>query len=246
MAEQLTDKVAIITGAATGIGLGIAKCYLEEGAKVVLTGHRPYDETNELLAQYKNDAEFQTLEVTDEDDWRRVVKETVDKYGHLDIVVNNAGVAPTPGPVDQETLEDWNRVIDINLTGTFLGVKHGMLAMKGRGGSIINISSIEGFVGVTDNAAYNASKGGTRLLTKAAALDAGKNKYNVRVNSVHPGFIDTKIVPDEMKPALGEATPVGHIGKPEDIGNICVYLGGDGSSFATGAEFVIDGGFIAQ
>lgn len=246
MSDQLANKVALITGAATGIGLGIAKCYLEQGAKVVLTGHRPYDETNELLGKYQNDAEFKVLEVTEEDQWEQVIKETIGKFGHLDIVVNNAGVAPIARPVDQETLEDWNRVINVNLTGTFLGVKHGMLAMKGRGGSIINISSIEGFVGVTDNAAYNASKGGSRLLTKAAALDAAKNNYNVRVNSVHPGFIDTKIVPNEMKEALGKATPIGHIGKPEDIGNICVYLGSDVSSFATGSEFVIDGGFIAE
>lgn len=247
MSGQLDGKVALITGAATGIGLGIAQCYVDEGAKVILTGHGLHDETKDFLTKHKDTAEFKPLEVTNESEWKTVTEDAVTKYGHLDIVVNNAGVAPKAGPVDEETLEDWNRVIGINLTGNFLGVKYGIKAMrKGNGGSIINISSIEGFVGVTDNAAYNASKGGTRLLTKAAALDAAKNNYNVRVNSVHPGFIDTKILPAEMKDALGQATPVGHIGKPEDIGNICVYLGSDKSEFATGSEFVIDGGFIAE
>lgn len=247
MAGQLENKVALVTGAATGIGLAICQSFVDEGAKVVVTGHRIHEETKNFLAKNSDNAEFQLLEVTDENQWKSVTEAAFDKFGHLDIVVNNAGVASWQGPVDEESLEDWNHVIDVDLTGTFLGVKHGMKQMrKGNGGSIINISSIEGLVGIVDNAAYNASKGGTRLLTKVAALDAASHNYNVRVNSVHPGFIDTDIVPEEMKPALAKVTPLGHIGKPEDIGNICVYLASDKASFTTGAEFVVDGGFTAQ
>ncbi len=247
MAGQLENKVALVTGAATGIGLAICQSFVDEGAKVVVTGHRIHEETQNFLAKNSDNAEFQLLEVTDENQWKSVTEAAFDKFGHLDIVVNNAGVASWQGPVDEESLEDWNHVIDVDLTGTFLGVKHGMKQMrKGNGGSIINISSIEGLVGIVDNAAYNASKGGTRLLTKVAALDAASHNYNVRVNSVHPGFIDTDIVPEEMKLALAKVTPLGHIGKPEDIGNICVYLASDKASFTTGAEFVVDGGFTAQ
>lgn len=242
MAGQLENKVALVTGAATGIGLAICQSFVDEGAKVVVTGHRIHEETQNFLAKNSDNAEFQLLEVTDENQWKSVTEAAFDKFGHLDIVVNNAGVASWQGPVDEESLEDWNHVIDVDLTGTFLGVKHGMKQMrKGNGGSIINISSIEGLVGIVDNAAYNASKGGTRLLTKVAALDAASHNYNVRVNSVHPGFIDTDIVPEEMKLALAKVTPLGHIGKPEDIGNICVYLASDKASFTTGAEFVVDG-----
>lgn len=225
MAGLLENKVALVTGAATGIGLGVCQTFVDEGAKVIVTSHRMHDETKAFLAKYPENTEFQLLEVTDEDNWQKVTEDAYNKYGHLDIVVNNAGVSDAGVPIDEEKLEDWNHVIDVNLTGTFLGIKHGMKQMrKGNGGSIINISSIEGFVGVPDYAGYNASKGGTRLLTKGAALDAATHKYNVRVNSVHPGFIDTGLVPADMKPAMAKITPLGHIGKPEDIGNICVYL----------------------
>lgn len=247
MPELLKGKVALITGAATGIGLGIAKSFVAAGAKVILTGHRPYEETTAFLNQHPQVTEFKPLEVTDEQDWENVIDQIVQNYGKLDILVNNAGVAPQPGPIDQETLEDWNRVINVNLTGNFLGIKHAMKVMKDAGGgSIINISSVEGIVAFADNAAYNASKGGTRLLTKAAALDAAKYYKNIRVNSVHPGAIDTKIIPEKLKQGMAQLTPLGHIGQPKDIGHICVYLGSDYAAFTTGAEFVIDGGVTAQ
>lgn len=221
MPELLKGKVALITGAATGIGLGIAERFVAAGARVILTGHRTYEETNTFLNQHSKTTEFKTLEVTDEQDWQTVIAYIVQHYGKLDILVNNAGVAPKPGPIDEETLEDWNRVININLTGNFLGIKHAMKVMKDtNGGSIINISSVEGIVAFTDNAAYNASKGGTRLLTKAAALDAAKYYKNIRVNSVHPGAIDTKIIPEKLKQGMAQLTPLGHIGQPSDIGNI--------------------------
>lgn len=247
MTKQLEGKVALISGSTTGIGLGIAQCFVAQGARVIITGHSLHDETQTFLAQNHDVAEFKELEVTDEDNWASVTKDVVASYGHLDVLVNNAGVFPNPVSIDEETLEDWNRVMGINLTGTFLGIKHGMKAMKrGNGGSIINISSVEGIVGEPNAAAYNASKGGSRLLTKSAALDATTNGDNIRVNSVHPGFVKTNMIPDEVDQAMSKLTPQGHTGKPEDIGNICVYLASDASAFATGAEFVVDGGFSAR
>ncbi|MGL0747604.1 glucose 1-dehydrogenase [Secundilactobacillus paracollinoides] len=247
MTAELENKVALISGSTTGIGLGIAQCFVDEGAKVIITGHRLHDETKMFLADHADSAEFQPLEVTDETNWSKLTTDIVSKYGHLDILVNNAGVFPQPVPIDEETLEDWNHVMDINLTGTFLGIKHGMKAMrKGEGGSIINISSVEGIVAEPTAAAYNASKGGSRLLTKSAALDSAANNYGIRVNSVHPGFVKTDMIPDEVEQATSKLTPLGHIGKPEDIGNICVYLSSDKSKFVAGAEFVVDGGFSAR
>lgn len=247
MTTLLTGKVALISGATTGIGLGIAQCFVTEGATVVITGHTQHAETKAFLAANPATAQFMPLEVTAEADWQRVTGAILTQYGHLDVVVNNAGVFPQSVPVDEETLADWNRVIGVNLTGTFLGVKYGMRAMKqGAGGSIINISSVEGLVAEPNAAAYNASKGGVRLLTKAAALDATQAGSPIRVNSVHPGFIKTNMIPPAVDEAVSKLTPQGHTGTPEDIGNICVYLASDKSRFATGAEFVVDGGFSAQ
>ncbi|MDH5106656.1 glucose 1-dehydrogenase [Lentilactobacillus diolivorans] len=248
MANRLKDKVAIITGGVSGIGLGIAECYIREGAKVVLTARKSIDKGKEAVDRFGADkALFVQQDVSQESDWEKVIKAAQDKFGKIDIVVNNAGVPPVNVPIDQLKIEDWNRIIAVNLTGTFLGIKHGMLAMKQTGGgSIINISSIEAFVGVPTGSPYNASKGGVRAMTKAAALDATTGDYHIRVNSVHPGFIDTPILPRESVKQLASITPMKHIGKPKDIGELCIYLGSEESEFATGSEFVVDGGFIAQ
>ncbi|AKV55865.1 Short-chain alcohol dehydrogenase [Bifidobacterium actinocoloniiforme DSM 22766] len=246
MTDRLKGKVAIITGGTGGIGLGIAECYVREGAKVVLTDIKETEESKHFLDERGDQARFMALDVTDEAQWQDVIDKTIKAYGSLDIVVNNAGIAPKAVPIDQEPYDDWKKVIRVNLDGTFLGVKHGMATMKGKGGSIINISSIEGFVGMRFGGPYNASKGGSRSLTKAAALDSAANGYNVRVNSVHPGFIKTPLLNDHLEKAMAELTPLGHIGDPDDIGEICVYLGSDESKFAMGSEFVVDGGFIAQ
>ena len=145
-----------------------------------------------------NNVSFQELDVTDESQWGKVVNETIDEFNHLDILVNNAGIAPKPHPIDKLPLDEWDKVITTDLTGNFLGIKHTLKVMKGKGGSIINISSIEGFVGTPNGSSYCASKGGVRLLTKAAALDFTANGYKVRINSVHPGVIKTPIVPDQI------------------------------------------------
>ncbi len=248
MTDRLKDKVAIITGGVAGIGLGIAECYVREGAKVVLTANHNVDGGKAAVEKFGEDnALFVQQDVSQEADWEKVIEETMNKFGKVDIVVNNAGVPPVQVPINQLGMKDWNRIISINLTGTFLGIKHGMNAMlKSGGGSIINISSIEGFVGVPTGGPYNASKGGVRAMTKAAALDATTGDYNIRVNSVHPGFIDTPILPEESRNQLASITPMKHIGDPQDIGELCIYLGSAESKFATGSEFVVDGGFIAQ
>ncbi|MCI2031723.1 glucose 1-dehydrogenase [Limosilactobacillus sp.] len=244
--DRLKEKIAIVTGGTQGIGKGIAKCFVNEGAKVVITS--PTEEKGKKAAsELGKNVIYIKQDVSNEDDWETVISQTLSQFGGLDIVVNNAGIAPQLVSIDKETLEDWNKVINVDLTGTFLGVKHGMATMaKNGGGSIINISSIEGLIGAPTVGPYNAAKGGVRLLTKSAALDATTNKYNVRVNSVHPGYIDTDIIPEDQKAMYGKLTPMGHIGKPEDIGMLCVYLASDESKFVTGSEFVIDGGVTAQ
>jgi 3(or 17)beta-hydroxysteroid dehydrogenase len=191
--------------------------------------------------------------VSKEEDWGKVVDDTLAAFGRLDVVVNNAGIA-IPGNVEEATFADWRKLMSINLDGVFLGVKHGIRGIKKgeRGGSIINLSSIEGLVGDPNLAAYNASKGGVRLLTKSAALHCAKTGTGIRVNSIHPGYVWTPMVekgPDDAearRKALIALHPVGHLGQPEDIGWGVVYLASDEAKFITGSELVIDGGYTAQ
>ena len=170
MTDRLQGKVAIITGGTGGMGVGIAECFVREGAKVALTDIKESDASRSFMQEHPGQVVFHTLDVTDEDQWVSTIDTVEKELGQLTTVVNNAGIGGSGATMDQESYEDWKKVIAINLNGTFLGTKHGMRVMKGRGGSIINISSIEGFVGLSGAGAYNASKGGTRLLTKSAAL----------------------------------------------------------------------------
>ncbi|KRK86612.1 glucose 1-dehydrogenase [Lentilactobacillus sunkii] len=245
MMDRLKDKVAIITGGVAGIGLGIAECYVREGAKVVLTANHNVEGGKKAVERFGEDkALFVQQDVADEKAWQETTQKAIDKFGKVDIVVNNAGIGGTNGPLEDLSLEDWQQVIDVNLTGTFLGEKYGIKAMKkysGGKGSIINISSVAGLVGLPLSPAYSASKGGSRLLTHATALALAQEKLDIRVNNVHPGWIATDIVPKGYEEALTKTIPVGHMGEPIDIGEICVYLGSDESKFANGADFVIDG-----
>ncbi len=255
--DRMKGKAALVTGAAKGLGEATAAMLAREGARVMLTD---VDESGvkaaaERIVKSGGDASFLAHDVSSEDDWRRVMAETMRRFGQLDALVNNAGVALGES-VERTTLEQWRWLLSINLDGVFLGTRFAIEAMKpARRGSIINLSSIEGLVGDPNLAAYNASKGGVRLFTKSAALHCARSGYNIRVNSVHPGYILTPMVEgyaeasgdaSTAKSALAALHPLGHIGEPNDIAYGILYLASDESKFVTGAELVIDGGYTAQ
>ncbi len=246
MSDRLKGKVAIITGGVAGIGLGIAECYVREGAKVVMTANHNVDGGHAAVAKFGDDVSlFVQQDVASEADWQKVIDATIEKFGKLDILVNNAGVGGVNAAIEDLDLADWQSVIDINLTANFLGEKAAINAMKKTNnakGSIVNVSSVAGLVGLPMAPAYSASKGGSRLLTHATALNLAQRGIDIRVNSVHPGWIDTAIIPDAAREQIIKTIPVGHLGKPKDIGEVCVYLGSDESEFANGAEFTVDGG----
>ncbi len=255
MASRLKDKVALVTGAASGLGEATARRFAHEGAQVYLT------DINQAAVQAVADsigdsAQAHYQDVTDEAAWETLIAEILAASGRLDIVVNNAGIALT-GSAEDTSLEDWRAVQSVNLDAVFLGTRAAIRAMKHQGGSIINISSIEGIIGEPRAAAYNASKGGVRIFTKSAALHCASEGYGIRVNSVHPGFILTPMVenglgalsPEELAAVearlLGEI-PLGAMGEPEDIANGCLFLASDESKYMTGSELVIDGGYTAH
>ena len=189
-----------------------------------------------------------TLDVTKPEDWKGAVDEITARHGRIDILVNNAGIVRAYGQVTDTELEDFNAVVSVNLTGTFLGMKAVLPIMRKAGkGSIVNFSSIWGNVGVAGAAAYSAGKGGVRNLTKNAAISYAPEK--IRVNSVHPGLIRTPLVEaqsDEMNAGIIAATPMGRMGTPREVANVCLFLASDESSFVTGSELVVDGGYLAQ
>ncbi len=256
---RMKDKVAVVTGAAMGIGAATARMLAREGASVVATDIKDAEGEAVALAiaEAGGGAIYLSHDVAEESAWEGVVAATLERFGRLDVLVNNAGVG-WGGPPEEETLERWRALMRINLDGVFLGTKHAILAMKQndpRGGSIVNISSIEGLVGDPNLGAYNASKGGVRLYTKSVALYCAREGLNIRVNSLHPGYIWTPMVETylaeqgdvaEGRRALDAMHPVGHVGEPEDIAFGVVYLASDESKFVTGTELVIDGGYTAQ
>ena len=256
--DRVKNKVAIVTGGASGLGKSSALLLAKEGAKVVVTdldedhGH----EVVQVIKQQGGEAVFIKQDVSGEDEWKSVIQTTLDTYGKLHILANSAGIG-VGGNVEEVTLDDWKKLMSINLDGTFLGTQYGIKAMRktGEGGSIINFSSIEGLVGDPNLPAYNASKGGVTLFTKSAALHCARQGYNIRVNSIHPAYIWTPMVENYLKAqgnveegrkVLDSMHPIGHIGEPDDIGYGVVYLASDESKFMTGAELVIDGGYTAQ
>jgi len=250
MAGRLTGKVALISGASRGQGAAEARLFAREGASVV-AGDILEEEGQQLVQDIRKSggkATFVKLDVTSESDWKTAVDTALNNYGKLNIVVNNAGILSLTG-VEETTLETWNRVLAINATGVFLGMKNSIAALrKSGGGSIINISSIWGITGVGASIAYQASKGAVRTMTKSAAMQYAKE--GIRVNSVHPGIITTPMVtegvPDEMRQMIVAATPMGREGQPEEVANVVLFLASDEASFVTGAEYLVDGGYIAQ
>jgi 3(or 17)beta-hydroxysteroid dehydrogenase len=250
---RVQDKVAIVTGAARGIGQATAALLIDEGARVVLT-----DVTAEsgeaTTARLGPRAAFKMLNVTDPAQWERVIGETEAEFGGLDVLVNNAGIALLKD-IEATSLDEWRHIHAVNLEGPFLGCKHAIPAMKRRGGgSIVNVSSIAGMIGHHSLAAYCSSKGGLRLLTKSVALHCARRGYNIRCNSVHPSFVATAMVesmiakardPEKMREAVTHAAPLGRLAEPIDVARTILFLASDESAFTTGAEFVIDGGATA-
>jgi NAD(P)-dependent dehydrogenase (short-subunit alcohol dehydrogenase family) len=257
---RVEGKIAIITGGASGIGRGCAERLAEEGA-VVIVGDVQEEMGRETAARITASggrAEFIRLDVTIEADWIALVAQVVARHGGLDVLVNNAGIGIGGSIVDM-ALSDWQRQQAINLDGVFLGVKHCIPPMRDSGGgSIINMSSVAGLKGSASLAAYNATKGGVRLFTKGVALECARERWGVRVNSVHPGIIETPIWSKINSELLGEAettidhkaiaefgVPLGTLGYPRDVANGVLFLASDDSSYVTGTELVIDGGLSA-
>lgn len=249
MAGRLDGKVALISGGARGMGECEARLFVREGAKVVMgdvldeVGQKAAQE----IAQQGGAATYIHLDVTKEGDWQNAVATAERLYGKLNVLVNNAGIVRM-APLDETSLEAWNEVVTVNQTGVFLGMKHVIPAMRrAGGGSIINISSVAGLVGLSNIPAYQASKGAVRLLTKNVAIQYAQD--NIRANSIHPGRIETPMtapLSPERREMVLRMTPLGRDGKPEEIGYGVLYLASDESSFVTGSELVIDGGFTAQ
>jgi 3(or 17)beta-hydroxysteroid dehydrogenase len=255
---RVQDKIALVTGGASGIGFATTKLLVEEGAKVVvgdLKGHDLKGPASErAVAELGQRVSFDALDVAREDDWIAVTDKIVHDFGRLDILVNNAGVALLKD-IEATTFEEWRGLMAVNLDGSFLGCKHAVRVMKERGGgSIINLSSIAGIVGYGGLAAYCASKGGVRLLTKSVALHCARKGYNIRCNSVHPSFVETPMLqgmiaaardPEKMQASCLAAAPLGRLAQPIEIARTILFLASDEAAFTTGAELVVDGGLTA-
>jgi 3(or 17)beta-hydroxysteroid dehydrogenase len=256
---RLTGKVALVSGGANGIGKATSILFAAEGAQVVvadISQNEGSEVVGEILAA-GGTAKFMRLDVGDEDSWRQVVADTVSAFGKLNVLVNNAAIS-LGHDVEETTLDEWNRIMRINATGVFLGMKYGIEVMKENGEkcSIINRSSVDGLIGEPGLFAYCASKGAVTLMTKSGALAVGAKGYSIRVNSVHPGLVHTRLVDKEAADfglsseaycaKLAALHPIGFIGEAIDIAYLDLFLASDESRFVTGAEFVADGGWTAQ
>ncbi|MFN0088690.1 MAG: SDR family NAD(P)-dependent oxidoreductase [Acidimicrobiales bacterium] len=246
MGERLAGRVALISGGARGQGADEGALFASEGATVVLAD--VLDEVGEKTAGGIDRAEYAHLDVTSEQNWDQVVADVMARHGRLDILVNNAGIL-SAGKLTNLQKVDWDRTIAINQTGVMLGMRAGAKAMieAGNGGSIVNISSVAGLEGLFGSMSYTASKWAVRGMTKVAAKELGK--HGIRVNSIHPGFIQTDMVAhtpamtDPTKRAKAERNiPIGRLGVPRDIANMVLFLASDESSYCTGQEYTVDGG----
>ncbi|RLA40426.1 MAG: 3-beta hydroxysteroid dehydrogenase [Gammaproteobacteria bacterium] len=252
---RVQDKVCLITGGTGGIGYSAAQLMCREGGKVAITDIRPKE--GEAAAQTLRDQGYAAIfieqDVTSESRWPEVIAAVVAEYGRLDVLVNNAGVGAATD-LEESDLAHWRFIQSVNLESVFMGTQNAIKQMKlNGGGSIVNISSIEGIIGDPRSAAYNASKGGVRLFTKSAALYCAEKKYNIRVNSVHPGFTKTPMAesagdlfgPDDLVRIQHEIV-IGHMAEPQDQGYGVLYLASDESKYVTGTELIIDGGYTCH
>ena len=242
---RLEGKVAIITGAAQGMGASHAKLFVEQGAKVVFTDLNE-EKGQAFAAELGENALFVKQNVANEADWATVVATAEEKFGPVNVLVNNAGITMAK-PLLETTVEEYRRIVEINQVSVFLGMKTVLPSMqKAGGGSIVNVSSMNGLV--AGAIGYTDTKFAVRGMTKAAAMEAAQ--YNVRVNSVHPGVIATPMVVQEDTKAAVEAfakhIPLGRVAQPEEVSNMVLFLASDESSYSTGSEFVIDGGMTAR
>jgi 3(or 17)beta-hydroxysteroid dehydrogenase len=266
--NRLDGKVALISGAARGIGAATARLMVEAGAKVAIgdvLDERGRD-TAQAIAGAGDAAMYVHLDVTREEDWTDAVAATVARYGGLDVLVNNAGMFLGRG-IEEASLDDWHRLCAVNLTGVFLGTKHSLPALRERarqsphGSAIVNLASVAGLVGSQLDPLYSLTKGGVTLFTKSAALEFARKGYRIRVNSIHPGLIQTDMGEqtfvsrarnlgtndvDAVRQQVMARHPIGRLGVPDDIAKGIVFLASDDSGFMTGAGLVIDGGSTAQ
>ncbi|MEY2943756.1 MAG: hypothetical protein RLY97_1770 [Pseudomonadota bacterium] len=268
MAHRLSGKVALVSGGLRGIGLATVARFLAEGAEVVLTDLDAPDSNivTATMAKLGDAASYVAANVAQEEDWTRVLAHVVARHGKLHILVNNAGIGPTC-PVETMAMEDWRRIMAINVDGVFLGVKifTPLLAKSGAevpgGAAIINVSSMYGIVGAVDTSAYNASKGAVRLFTKGIALEFAAKKMPIRANSLHPGMIETPMMDNgfqalvdqgladsvqQLKDGMIALTPLGRLGQPTDLAAGVFFLASEDSAFMTGTELIMDGGWTAQ
>ncbi len=257
LSGRVDGKIALVTGAAGGLGAAIAQRLADEGAKVALTD-LDFDAAAEVARQIGQSAIAFEHDVTDEKRWQDVLTATAEHFGGLHILVNNAGIGAT-GTVEQTDFDEWKRVHSIDLDSVFLGCKYALplirdSASESLGGSIVNLSSIAGVIAGHNVAAYNSAKAAVRHLTKSVALHCARKAPFVRCNSVHPAFINTPILDDiaknisreEALVKLGRQIPIGHVGEPDDVAYGVLYLASDESKFMTGAELILDGGLTAM
>ena len=255
---RLEGKVALVTGAGSGLGEATAIRFAEEGASVIVTDivEKNAVQVAANICASGSKAEARQQDVTSESGWSSLIESIASDYGALHVLVNNAGIV-LANNVEEATLDDWRKVQAVNVEGVFMGCRAAIKLMKNCGGSIINISSIEGIVGEAHAAAYNASKGAVRIFTKSVALHCARSGYAIRVNSVHPGFIRTDMVieaiaamPEEIRIEMGERLdrdiPHGDMGEPIDIANGCLFLASDESRYMQGSELIIDGGYTCR
>lgn len=254
---RIANKTALVTGGGSGLGEASSLRLAQEGARVFVTdiSHDSAERVAHSIREVGGKATALHHDVTQESDWLRVHDAIATECDSLDILVNNAGVAFS-GNIEETTLADWRAVNSVNSDGVFLGMKSCLPLITKPGGSIINISSIEGIIGDPQLIAYNASKGAVRIMTKSAALHCTQAGYGIRVNSIHPGFIETPMVAAGLS-AMGDAAeefhqriiaaiPMGHLGQAIDIANAVLFLASDESRYMTGSELVVDGGYTAH
>jgi len=253
---RVEGKVAVVTGGALGLGKAAADMLAREGATVAVTDVK--DEEGQAVVTAINEtggtAQYWSMDVSQEAEVHRVIDEIADRFGGIDVLVNNAGISGANKPTHEVNEEEWDAVMDINVKGVFFCTKHAVPHLKQRErASIINLSSIYGLVGGPDVPPYHASKGAVRLMTKTDAMLYAEDQ--IRVNSIHPGFIWTPMVdaflgeqddPEAAQKAANAAHPLGHIGEPDDVAYAVVYLASDESKFITGSELVVDGGYTAR